>query len=348
MTEPTPPAHEQLVDLDLAEQRILGGGARYTPAEVWERAGVPEELARELWLAMGFPRTPDGERSLTERDLDALRRAGDLLASRAFDDTQLVAQTRVMSQALSTVAAAHVETLAAADRPAGFLADLAAGRATAQPGADEVAAADLLDALDRLLPYLYRRHLLAALERAVLAGEPSRPTLPTTVVGFADLTDFSAATARATEEELTDLVDDFATIAARLIATAGGRVVKLIGDEVMFSVDDPATAANLALDLVDAARCPGLPPVHVGLALGPVLGHHGDLFGSTVNVASRLADAARAGTVLVNEAMASAVSAPPDTSNPAGGRLETKRVHLRALKGLGHVPAYVLRREHPS
>jgi len=378
------------IDLEAAEALVLGAGARYTPRQLWEAVGVDEDLARHLWLAMGFPSVPDDEASLTERDLDALRRAGDLLAGGVFAVEQLVAQTRVMSQALSTIATAHVETLAASTGGGGFLAaaglvglvdprgvrDLGepgepagtpglaaippAGEVGASPAAGDVgqvgasppagevgvgaraaelgpdAVGEVLSILDELLSYLYRRHLLAALERARLAGEPDRRSLPETVVGFADLTDFAATAARASEEELTELVDDFATVAADLVASAGGRVVKLIGDEVMFSVEDPAAAAELALALVEEAQGSEIPPVHVGLARGPVLSHHGDLFGSTVNTASRLSDVARPGSVLVNASLADALGGVEGVS--------LRRVHLRSLKGLGHVPAFLLRR----
>lgn len=320
--DPAPPTAtdgEEL--LRVAESLILGAGPRYTPPQIWDRAGVPEDLARRLWLAMGFPSLPDDEAALTERDVQALRRAGELLADAALDPGHLVQQTRVMSQALSTVATAHVESLADPSGSRSLLSGLAAGTADPMP------------VLDELLSYLYRRHLFAALERAAFAVDPAEPGTAPLGVGFADLADFSATTAAATEEELTGLVDEFASVAADLVATAGGRVVKLIGDEVMWQVDDPHRAAELALALVATGGRPGAPAVHVGVAWGPVVAHHGDLFGSTVNVASRLTDAARAGTVLVDGALADAV----------GEAFELRRVHLRPLKGVGWVRAYALR-----
>ncbi|HLH46877.1 MAG TPA: adenylate/guanylate cyclase domain-containing protein [Acidimicrobiales bacterium] len=313
--------------VELAEDRLFGAGPRYTPEQIWSLGAVPEALARELWLAMGFPNLPDDEAALTDRDLQALRRARELLRTGAFRPEQLVQQTRLMSQAMSTITTAHVEALFTSGGATGFLTGLAGEES-----------AEVLAVLDELLSYLYRRHLLAALERTAL-GDTSRDRLPEAVVGFADLTDFSATTARATEEELRVLVDQFAASAANLVASAGGRVVKLIGDEVMFSVDDPLVAADLALRLIDATSEPDLPPVHAGLALGPVLSHHGDLFGSTVNVASRLSDVARPGTVLVNDTLADALGETPG--------MELRRVHLRSLKGIGHVAAFKLRRRSP-
>jgi adenylate cyclase len=310
-----------------AEAIILGTGRRYTPAEVWPRADVDEELAGQLWLAMGFPNLPADDPVLTAADIAALQRAKQLLDDGAFDDVGLRHQTRIMSQALSTIATAHAETLdpTAADGPdvAGLL----------ERGTVAV--------LDELLVYLYHRHLLAAMERVLLAhadesAAPGTATL-TGVVGFVDLAGFTSVTATLPEAELTGVVDGFASLAADIIATEGGRVVKLIGDEVMFSVEDPLRAVEAGLALAESVEAhEDLSSVHAGLALGPLVGHHGDLFGPTVNLASRLADVAKPGSVLVNGQLAAAVR--------EDRRFQVRRVHLRPLKGIGPVEAFVVRR----
>ena len=62
----------------------------------------------------------------------------------------------------------------------------------------------------------------------------------------------------------------------------------MIGDEVMFLVDDPVHAAEIALGLADASHdAAELSDVRVGMALGPVIEREGDAFGATVNLASR-------------------------------------------------------------
>jgi adenylate cyclase len=304
------------------EVRLLGAGARYTPMEVWAQADVPEELARNLWLAMGFPHVPDDEAVFTDTDLAALQQADRLLAVGAFDPGVLRQQTRIMSQAVSTIATAHAEALADSRERDVLLAE----------GSPD----DPLRILTDLLGYLYRRHLLAAVERLVRTPERASALAPVGVVGFADLTNFTATSAAATEQELTGLVDGFAGLAADAVAAAGGRVVKLIGDEVMFRVEDPVAAAEVALALVEVVDGPeDLPPVHAGLALGTLLSHHGDLFGSTVNLASRLSDVARPGSVLVNDDLAVALA--------GDDRYHLRRTHLR-LKGIGAVTAHALRR----
>jgi class 3 adenylate cyclase len=95
------------------------------------------------------------------------------------------------------------------------------------------------------------------------------------------------------------------------VNVAGGRVVKLIGDEAMFMVEDPLAACALASAMVE--RSPH--PVRVGLACGPAVALHGDYYGPTVNLAARLVTAASPSTVVVSgevkDAVGSRTSRPP-------------------------------------
>ena len=112
--------------------------------------------------------------------------------------------------------------------------------------------------------------------------------------------------------------------------------MKMIGDEVMFSVDDPVQGAHIALALVDAhARHDDLPDVRVGVASGPTLAWEGDLFGPTVNLASRLVNFARPATVVVSEAL----------GQQLGAEQSFELLHLRPVKleGVGRVRTWVLR-----
>ena len=84
-----------------------------------------------------------------------------------------------------------------------------------------------------------------------------------------------------------------------MVHADGGRVVKFIGDEVMWVSATPARLAQVAVDLVDhpQAREEGL-QVRAGLAFGTVLAINGDYFGNPVNLAARLVAAAAPGQIL--------------------------------------------------
>jgi adenylate cyclase len=97
-------------------------------------------------------------------------------------------------------------------------------------------------------------------------------------------------------------------------------VVKHIGDEVMFVALDADAGCATALALIDGYTDAGITP-RGGLAYGDVVTRHGDYYGSVVNVASRLADLAIPGEVLLTPEVAAAVSGAGATFTPAGRRL---------------------------
>ncbi|GDY76620.1 hypothetical protein SAV31267_061050 [Streptomyces avermitilis] len=108
-------------------------------------------------------------------------------------------------------------------------------------------------------------------------------------VGFADLVGFTRLTRRMEEEELGELVEAFETTAADLVAAHGGRLIKTLGDEVLYAADDAGVAAEIALRLIETmANDETMPELRVGIAFGTVTTRMGDVFGTTVNLASRL------------------------------------------------------------
>jgi adenylate cyclase len=157
-------------------------------------------------------------------------------------------------------------------------------------------------------------------------------------VGFADMVGFTAISQQVDEKELAAMVDRFEELAYEHIPQDGGRVIKMIGDEVMFAADSPSDAARIALELVRVyAGDDKLPDVRVGLAFGPVLSWQGDLFGPTVNLASRLVNIARPGTVLISEGMAITLEGDQEFA--------THLLRPLPLKGMGRVRFAVLRRK---
>ena len=116
---------------------------------------------------------------------------------------------------------------------------------------------------------------------------------------FADLVGFTALTEAHGDAEAIEIAIRFAERVEDLLADYESEQVKTIGDEVMIRVDNPVQAVRLGLRIVEELAHPGSPPVRVGMHSGAAVGRNGDWFGGTVNLASRVAGAARAGEVLL-------------------------------------------------
>jgi len=309
----------------IARHGSFPGVRRYTSPEVCAKAGVDDDTAKSLWRAMGFPIVPDDEVVFTDEDVEALRAAKQLLARPGMDIAIHLQQARTMGQAAARVAASHQEVLAAQ----------MGEQETAEDIEDILSfAQEMLPVLDRLLVYMYRRHLAAATEQTVMRT-PGQEGVRMSV-GFADLSSFTALSQELDPHELTRLIDLFNGTTADIVAEAGGRVVKTIGDEVMFTTQDIATAAALALTLIDRiAELDELPSLKAGIAHGSVIAREGDVFGMPVNLAKRLVAIAKPGSVLVDEATQEELSADE--------RYEFSPLPRRHLKGFGHVRSFRLR-----
>lgn len=304
--------------------------------DVPSMAGVQSGSAHRFWQALGFPSVPDDERVFTRRDVAALRAAATLIEGDGPDREMLLQMARATGQALSRLA--HMHVLSIADR----IAEAAGSRDLSNSeAADRVAeiAENLVRGYEPFLGYIWRRHLLAAITQTVV-GAIDRGDASEAAVGFADLVDFTAISQQLAETELAALVDRFEEVAVREIAERGGRVIKTLGDEVMFANAGPRAAADTALALVEAARDDDvLPDVRVGVAIGHMLAFEGDLYGPTVNLASRLAGIARPGTVIVSDRFARRLVGEEDFT----------LVDIRdvKLKGIGRTRPSVLRRRDP-
>jgi adenylate cyclase len=137
---------------------------------------------------------------------------------------------------------------------------------------------------------------------------------------FADLAGFTALTEAHGDEEATELAENFAERVRALLPEYGGELVKTIGDEVMVRVATADRAVELGLRIVDELARPGLPPVRVGIHCGRAVSRHGDWFGSTINLASRVNGAARTGEVLLTESTRQRLTANGVTIEPRGER----------------------------
>ncbi len=274
---------------------VLGAPAEFTREQAAAAAGITVEEARPYWRAMGFPDVGVA-RVFTARDVQALRQVVDWVSTGRLDEPTTLEIVRSMGQTASRLADWQVDTMARVLADAEDPIDLDA----VVDGISEV-----LPGLDLLLVHAWRRHLAAVIGRGLSvvddAGDPVEAASAT--VGFADIAGFTRLTRVMADEDLALLVASFETGAADIVAGHAARLVKTLGDEVMFVADAADAAVAIASDMHDMAL-PGDDPINlrIGLATGRLITRMGDIYGGTVNRASRLTAIARPGTTVLDSA----------------------------------------------
>lgn len=274
---------------------LAGEGKRFTQREIAEQAGLELSLLKKVWRALGMPEAPEDEAVFSEEDLEAAR-AGKQFLDTGIPEQEFLELTRSMSQAVAGMAASVGAAFA---------------EALLQPGDNEAQAAlrfadgtrELTPKLDDVLRHMMHVHLRERARNAVI-GETELSSgklvgAQEMAVCFADLVGFTKLGERVPSEELGSVAGRLAEMAAD-VAEPPVRMVKTIGDAAMLVSDDPDCLLKAALDLVDAAEEAGdeFPTVHAGLAIGETLPRGGDYYGTPVNLASRITDFARPGSVV--------------------------------------------------
>jgi adenylate cyclase len=149
---------------------------------------------------------------------------------------------------------------------------------------------------------------------------------------FVDLSGFTRLTHEAGDESAVRAASSLQREADAAATRHGGRLVKLLGDGAMLRLDNANVGVEAALDLVGTMSGQGALSSHAGVHTGPVIERDLDVFGQTVNLASRIADAAGPGEVLASEAVAEAAGY---------GGFAFERIREADLKGLPEpVPLY--------
>src|SRR5581483_5601445 len=208
------------------DRLIVPGAERMTRAEVAERSGIPDDEAQTYWRAMGFAGVAEDEPAFTEADVEMLRLLKNLMQSGFINRDAALQMTRVMGRAMASVAAAQLDLV----RSLGGGLSVQDARREAVVALVQARSA-LLDVVERALVYMWRRHLADEAKRAAVAIDSSSGDY---VVGFADLVGFTAMSAQMDEQTLAAAVSRFESTAVDIVGGLSGRVVKMIGDEVMF------------------------------------------------------------------------------------------------------------------
>lgn len=282
--------------LDLA---VRPSGPTESLEEYAARKGVGVERVHRHWLALGFPNPAPFPFPVTAD----LATAIDVMM--LLEDSIGGAATLDLARVVGSSAARLADALAETTRVGVELPQLASGtRYSLIVREYSEAARELLPTLLEAIAAVFRRHLVIVSYQRWSPDEANTAVTLVKTVGFVDLVGSTPTFREASPSRVAQLVREFERLAWDAVTTAGGRVVKLIGDEAMFVFDDPAVAARVALDLT--ATSPQ--PVRVGLDHGPVVALGGDYYGTTVNLAARLVAAAPPGKVAVSDAVGSAIT----------------------------------------
>lgn len=305
------------------EETLLGGPRRYTRGEVAELTGMDSERTRRLWVAMGFPAAAEDDRIFTDGDVTAARMVRQMVELGALDEHAELSMARTLGQSLARLAEWQSRDVSAR------LAEIAENE---QDGAR--LAMDLLPVIEGLMSYVWRRHVAATAGR-ILGADEEQDSQDRTV-GFADIVGYTSTTRRLRAEELAAYLERFEEDASEVVAIHRGQVVKKVGDEIMFTTEEPGDAAAIALALCAPDREErGLPELRVGLASGTVLSRYGDIYGSVVNLAARLTSTAKPATTLVDATLAERLSGDP--------RFSLRSLRPISVRGYRHLRPWVLR-----
>jgi len=320
-------AEDRLVFLRV--ERVFGT-ERYTPREVAELVGIDVEEALRFRQALGLSRPGPDERVLTDGDVIALRRLREFQAA-GLPEEGLYDVARVLGEALSRIAA----TVRLLVREA----YLAPGIGERELSTRYAAVAEgLTPQLFAVMEQIFDMHLRDQLRTDAIGwtelahGRVSGATEVT--VGFADLVGFTKLGERVPAEEL-------GAVAARLLELTTEvtgppvRLIKTIGDAAMLVSPEPAPLLDAMLALVEAADAEGqdFPRLRAGLATGSALHRAGDFYGAPVNLASRITDIARPGSVVIDTETRAALE--------GGSRWRWSPLPPRRLKGVDRtVPLY--------
>ncbi len=298
----------------IAADLALKPGARYSFDEVVKQTGMTPERVSELILAVGLPVAPE-DAAFSSEDIAIFRffAAGASL----FGEGPLLRFMRTVGFSLSRIAEAGVSLFyVTVEGP--LRARGTTERELAEAG---LRAVESVDPLQHIMHQVFRSHMAAAVERFRRAQLGLSVHTARMTVGFIDLVGFTPLSTKLNAGDLADMIERFEVRAYDVVVGRGGRLVKLIGDEVMFVTLDAAAACDIALTICEEfATDPAVRP-RGALAIGDLIVRGGDYYGPIVNLASRLAQLAVPAELLVTPAVAAEVRSSGLRFAPAGRRM---------------------------
>ncbi|MFF3037168.1 adenylate/guanylate cyclase domain-containing protein [Arthrobacter citreus] len=310
---PASPGSIDREDVRRLEAQLIGGPRTLKRREAAAGAGVSLLSARKLWRAMGFPNLDDDAVFFTEADKDALSTVIELVREERLTEEAAISIMRSIGQMTDRMVVWQIEALVEEMVVQRGITDAEARKRLV------AAMPDLIEPLEKTLVYAWKRQLNAAIQRLALRAEAGlashesdttddNPLPLARAVGFADLVSYTSLSRQMNEKTLAQMVQRFEHKCSEIISVGGGRLVKTIGDEVLFNAETPEAGAEISLALAKAfTEDELLPSARVAMVWGRVLSRLGDIYGPTVNLASRLTSLAEPGTVLTDASTAAAL-----------------------------------------
>jgi len=312
----------------LATRHVMGDDGTYVSArEISERHSVDLDLLQRIQRAIGLVRVDDPDAVVHMRaDGEAAAHAQKFVDA-GLDPDKMVLVVRVLAEGLSRAAEVMRYTaLSAIMRPGATELQIAKASKELVSRIEPLLGEMITDMLFMQLRHMLETEAVNAAERA--AGKPL-PGARQVTVAFADLVGFTKLGEAIPAEDLGQLASRLGYL-ARDVTVPPVRFVKSIGDAVMFVCPDPVPLVDVVLKLVDAVDTDdSFPRLRAGVASGMAVSRAGDWFGSPVNVASRVTNAARPGTVLAEDSVWAALNDPV-----AAGQFSGSYAGARRLKGI--------------
>lgn len=319
---------------------LLGGFAQFSARDLASYADVSVEQAEDFWASMGFPVTDVDEVAYTLPDALAIKRWADAMHSGHIDQATARSLVRAHSHLADRLALWQVEALVE--------------DAVRRQGLDDTSARMYVlenmkigvHMLEEAFNHAWQRQLhalLARMEKEVSqrSGADTHKRFPLTrSLGFVDMVSYTS-TSTILGDRLPELIDRFEDVTRSAVTRAGGRVVKMMGDAVLFIADELGTGLEVVTTLIDQLQADDeVLPVRASFVRGDVFSRSGDVFGPTVNLASRLAGIAPEGGILTDASTAAAI-----TAGHGGSGYSVESFPKAELRGVGRVQPFLISRD---
>ncbi len=321
--------------------KLIGGAPTMTMREMAEHLGVSIAEIDSFWTSSGFPKADPDTYMFTEQDAQAIAEWRQEFGEGALERNTVTSLLRAQSYMADRLVLWQLEAIVTDFQERMNLDDTSA-RLVALDKIDQY-----IDLLQSQLGYAWRRqmaYLLLNTNREVEMREGQTADADSypldRCMGFVDMVAYTRRSSTMSGAALADLVQSFEMACRDVVTTRGGRVVKTLGDAVLFVADELMVAADIVCAMVEFLNSqPGMLPVRASLVHGRVVSRSGDIFGPPVNLASRLVDIAPRGQILMDS-----TSAKQLQKLDKEGFFAVRPAKTQDLQGLGEVEGWLLTR----